>query len=223
MKPSFWKTVWRSSRLRCPSCGTGHVAKNWRETHEECASCGFDFCVEGGFYLGAIYFNYGLSALLLVSVGIPLVWFGYLSAFAATITGGVVCLFLGVWFWRHARSLWLGFGYYIDHSVRAGEKETWSDAEVKAMQQTYMQPSEEPLDGICYFCHSRFQFARSRLSSWVACPFCQEKILLTRLPGSNHEDEPSEACEAIDSCTDAEVAHSHAIANVDRECLVSSH
>ncbi len=180
MKPGLWQTMFRSSRLRCPECGEGKFAKSWRETHEECPHCGFDFRVEDGFYLGSIYLNYGLLAVASLAVGLPVVWLGYVTAWTATIIGVVVCISVSVWFFRYARSLWLGLGYFIDHTVRAGST-AMSDSESLDRRQTYLESSQKSIEGICYFCHEQFQFVESRLASWVACPFCAEQILLTHI------------------------------------------
>ncbi len=189
MKPHLWQTIVRSGLLRCPDCGQGRFAKNWRETHEECSQCGFDFRVEGGFYLGSIYLNYGLMAVIMLAAGMPLVWFGYVSPLVASVTGVLLSVPFATLFWRYARSQWLGFGYYIDHNVRAGKKDVLSEVDSNAKEQTYADPSEEALNSICYFCHKRIQFAESRLKLRVACPFCQENILLTRLVGTNVDDD----------------------------------
>lgn len=87
MKPDLLQTIFRSGRLRCPDCGEGKVAKNWRETNEKCPKCGFDFCVEGGFYLGPIYLNYGFLAVVSLTVGMPAVWFGYVTEWVAVTVG----------------------------------------------------------------------------------------------------------------------------------------
>src|SRR5688500_10126255 len=60
----FWRRVGRSLRLRCPRCGMGRLYRGWFAMNDQCAECGCDFRREPGFYLGSIYFNYGLTALV---------------------------------------------------------------------------------------------------------------------------------------------------------------
>ncbi len=104
----------RSVRQRCPACGRGRVFRGWLAVRDECEECGLTFNRGPGFYLGAIYFNYGLTALLTVimffalylGTDIPidhLIWplFGF-------------CLIFPLLFHRIARSLWLGFDELFD-------------------------------------------------------------------------------------------------------------
>lgn len=86
--------------------------------NEQCSHCGLSFGRESGFYLGAIYFNYGLTAII-VAFAYPLLILtdtleprtALLSCFAFTVA------FPLLWF-RHARSLWLGFDEFVDPQGR---------------------------------------------------------------------------------------------------------
>lgn len=179
MKPRFWQTFGRSWRLRCPRCGEGRIAKNWYTTHDACPRCGLDFQVEGGFYLGSIYLNYGLLALLTVLVAMPLVAFGYVSPLVAIATGSVVFIFVALWFWRYARSLWLGLGYYLDHNVRGSGRAELPGGEAQDRHAVHLRPDESSQDYVCPFCQTRFRFAESKSHSWQVCAFCGEKVFLT--------------------------------------------
>ncbi len=82
--------------------------------HERCDQCGLEFKREPGFFLGSIYFNYGVTALF--------VTVAYLVGFFATDISPQVllwslaafCVLFPLWFFRYARSLWLGFDELID-------------------------------------------------------------------------------------------------------------
>ncbi len=180
MKPDLLQTIFRSGRLRCPDCGEGKVAKNWRETNEKCPKCGFDFCVEGGFYLGSIYLNYGFLAVVSLTVGMPAVWFGYVTEWVAVTVGLIAFIPMSIWFFRYARSLWLGFGYYIDHTVRDGRRHDLLESESQIRRETDLEPSQESIEAICYFCHRRFSSAKFQPASWIECPICKERIFITR-------------------------------------------
>ena len=86
--------------------------------NDRCPQCGLSFGREGGFYLGAIYFNYGLTALT-VAIAYPLlVLTQTLSSrhalqccFAFTIIFPLLCF-------RHARSFWLGFDEFVDPQAK---------------------------------------------------------------------------------------------------------
>lgn len=79
-----------------------------------CEVCKLDFRQEPGFYLGSIYFNYGLTALIVTAAYFTLY-------FAADLPDGVLlggltafCVLFPLWFFRYARSLWLGVDQYFD-------------------------------------------------------------------------------------------------------------
>ncbi len=113
-KKRFWLLVFRSLRLRCPVCGTGKLFRGWFKMHDVCPSCGVAFEREAGFYLGSIYVNYGLTALV-VAIGYPVLLFnqvlseGLLLAIALAFS-----ILFPIWFFRYARALWLGFDEFCD-------------------------------------------------------------------------------------------------------------
>lgn len=85
--PSYWRLtscmrwrmgfgtlVWRSVRLRCPVCGRGKLFAGWFKMHSRCGVCDAKFEREAGFFLGSIYFNYGLTALV-VAIAYPVLLF----------------------------------------------------------------------------------------------------------------------------------------------------
>jgi hypothetical protein len=115
----FWRTVGRSCRLRCPRCGHGRLFNGWFRMQTHCDDCRLDFLQEPGFYLGSIYFNYGLTALI-VTVAYFAIYFG--GSLGGSSIGNnslligltTFCVLFPLWFFRYARSLWLGFDQYWD-------------------------------------------------------------------------------------------------------------
>ncbi|HEY6565704.1 MAG TPA: DUF983 domain-containing protein, partial [Pirellulaceae bacterium] len=67
----FVRILSRSIRLLCPRCGQGRLFDGLFRMAKRCGSCGFELEREPGFYLGAIYFNYGLTAMI-VTIAYPL-------------------------------------------------------------------------------------------------------------------------------------------------------
>lgn len=114
----FRTILWRSLRLRCPACGGGKLFRGWFRMHAECSACGLRFEREPGYFLGSIYFNYGLTALLATAAFFAL----FLGARIPTdrlmwpVMG--FCLVFPLWFFRYARSLWLGMDEYFDPRAR---------------------------------------------------------------------------------------------------------
>src|SRR5262245_58776064 len=100
---------WRALRLRCTACGRAPIFRGWFTMNDQCASCGRRFDRGPGYLLGSIYFNYGVTAML-VLIGYFAMFFGevlvgwqrllLLSAFATAFA---------MWFFRYARALWMAF------------------------------------------------------------------------------------------------------------------
>ena len=82
--------------------------------HETCSDCGTRFEREPGFFLGSIYINYGLTALI-IAVAYPILLFSGLVAERKLLVGGLLfALLFPLLVFRHARSLWLGFDQFYD-------------------------------------------------------------------------------------------------------------
>lgn len=91
--------------------------------HEKCDVCGLPFQPQPGYYLGAIYINYGLTALL-VSVTFVSLFLGFdVSPDVLLWPLVAFCLVFPLWFFRYARSLWRSFDEYFDpYEGKAKEK-----------------------------------------------------------------------------------------------------
>ena len=87
--------------------------------HDRCPKCGASFEREEGFFLGSIYFNYGLTALV-VAIAYPVLLFTQ-SVPAPWLMGGTLAfaILFPLLFFRYARSLWLGMDQFLD--PRPGE------------------------------------------------------------------------------------------------------
>ena len=82
--------------------------------HTSCATCGLKYEREPGYFLGSIYFNYGLTAMV-VAIGYPaLVFSGLASPDAAFLVIAAFAVLFPLFFFRYARSLWLGFDNFWD-------------------------------------------------------------------------------------------------------------
>lgn len=88
--------------------------RGWLKMHPACDRCGLKFQREPGYFLGSIYFNYGLTALL-VTVAYFVGYFGTTIPPDYLLWGlTAFCLLFPLWFFRYARSLWLGWDHYFD-------------------------------------------------------------------------------------------------------------
>jgi uncharacterized protein (DUF983 family) len=108
---TFWKTIGRGLKLRCPRCGEGRLFQGFFSMLDACSSCGLDFRRESGYYVGAMYINYGVTAAVELSVGIPLA--GRVPLSTLTWPLAVFALVFPLWFFRYSRSLWLGIDLYL--------------------------------------------------------------------------------------------------------------
>jgi uncharacterized protein (DUF983 family) len=113
-RTTYLTMLGRAWRLRCPRCGQGRLFENWVRMNERCAACALRYERGPGYFLGSIYINYGLTALL-VTMGYFALYFGHVTSpqTALWIVTAFALLF-PIWFFRYARSLWLGFDQYWD-------------------------------------------------------------------------------------------------------------
>ena len=115
--------LWRGLRLVCPVCGGGKLFRGWFRMHRSCSQCGLVFERGPGYWLGSIYVNYGLTALL-VTAGYLVLWFTEAAspeALLVILTGFAVVFPL--WFFRYARSLWLGFDHLVDPEQETADRQ----------------------------------------------------------------------------------------------------
>lgn len=118
----FWILLGRALRLRCPLCGQGRLFRNWFLMHPRCPHCDVTFEREPGFFLGSIYINYGLTALI-VAIAYPLLRFQWQAPSRPLFIGALVFVVIfPILLFPWARSLWLGFDQW--HDPREGEKGT---------------------------------------------------------------------------------------------------
>ena len=114
MKSRFWTLLGRSLALRCPICGRGKMFRLWLVMHPTCPNCGVKFEREPGFFLGSIYINYGLTALI-VAVLYPILLFNKVVPETPLLIGSLAfTLLFPVFIFPWARSLWLGFDQWHD-------------------------------------------------------------------------------------------------------------
>jgi uncharacterized protein (DUF983 family) len=104
----------RAWRLRCPRCGGGRLFKNYFTMNRDCNVCDLHYEREPGYFLGSIYINYGLTALLVTLFYFALFFSGVVSPQAGLWIVTAFALVFPIWFFRYARSLWMGFDHFWD-------------------------------------------------------------------------------------------------------------
>lgn len=77
--------------------------------HDACPACSRPFQRGPGFFLGSIYFNYGVTALLVIVIYFALFFSEVLSDRQVLLALSVFALLFPLWFFRYARALWIAF------------------------------------------------------------------------------------------------------------------
>ncbi|HLJ12107.1 MAG TPA: DUF983 domain-containing protein [Planctomycetaceae bacterium] len=96
--------------------------------HESCAHCGLKYEREPGYFLGSIYINYGVTAVLMTAGWIAMRYgFGFASRHLL-VPFGVLLVAFQVLFFRYARALWLAMDCRFDRSLFADPPQEKSNA-----------------------------------------------------------------------------------------------
>ena len=110
----LWRVLGRAVRLRCPRCGRAPLFRGWFTMNTVCAVCDLRFERAPGYWIGAIYVNYGVTVTIAVT--------GYflLRGLAGWENSPQLVLWLPfvvlfpLWFFRYSRSLWLALEYALN-------------------------------------------------------------------------------------------------------------
>lgn len=168
----------RAVRLKCPACGKGAINATWFRMHERCPNCELDYRRESGFYLGSIYFNYGLTGLIVSCVGAPMVLSREVSFQVMMAIMAVFCIAFPIWFLRYARSLCIAMDHLFDRR-RAPTETIAEDEDSPLKKEKQSSDSAELTEHFnCPFCHEAFHFASRKRRTWSSCPNCGEQVFL---------------------------------------------
>jgi uncharacterized protein (DUF983 family) len=104
----------RALRLTCPRCGRAPLFRGWFQMNVVCAACDLRFERAQGYWVGAIYVNYGVTVMIAVGGYFLLrVWPG-LDTLAQLALWVPFVVAFPLWFFRYSRSLWLGLEYGLN-------------------------------------------------------------------------------------------------------------
>jgi len=119
-RPGPGKLIARALQLKCPKCGDGKLYTGWSRMADKCTHCGLNYHPAPGYYLGATYVNYGITAMTTTIVFLTM-RLGF-----NVPTGNVVwplmgfCILFPLLIHRFARALWLAFDCHFDSSMMDG-------------------------------------------------------------------------------------------------------
>jgi hypothetical protein len=71
--------------------------------HSECGNCGLRYEVEPGFFIGAMYFSYGVTVALLIAIGLVLYVLNLNELYTYIISVVVVNVLLMPFIFRYSR------------------------------------------------------------------------------------------------------------------------
>ncbi|MEZ5943528.1 MAG: DUF983 domain-containing protein [Planctomycetaceae bacterium] len=120
-RPTLTEMLGRAVRLRCPRCGEGKLFKAWFRMHVECSGCNFHYERAPGYFLGASYISYGITALTITVIFILGRFQFGATANQLIVPLAILAVLLPLSMFRHARGLWMAFDCYFDSSVLADE------------------------------------------------------------------------------------------------------
>ncbi len=86
--------------------------------HAECPGCHFKFEREYGFFVGAIYLNYAGTVAIAIPGYFVLDYFTEMTLTQQLVLWIAFGTLFPVFFFRYARSLWLGLNYMFDPEER---------------------------------------------------------------------------------------------------------
>lgn len=118
-RPPAEVLIGRALRLRCPRCGIGKLFTGWFTMQERCSECRLKFQRAPGYYLGSIYINYGLTAVLITVLYFATHFGVGWSNRELTLPLAVVFVAFPLFTFRYARALWLALDCHLDQSVLA--------------------------------------------------------------------------------------------------------
>ena len=112
-------------KFKCPRCHCGdffvshsYDLKNLAKVKEKCDKCGLSFFKEPGFYFGAMYVAYGLSAALFLFF-LAIFWlFPPISAWVQIIVIGTVSVLFSPYFFSLSKIIWANFFFHFDSNTK---------------------------------------------------------------------------------------------------------
>lgn len=104
----------RALRLRCPVCGVGRIYSGYAAMAARCSDCRYGFERESGYFLGSIYFNYGLTGGLVMVTLLSLQFGAHASEWVQAAIVLPLAVLFPLLFFRFARSLWMAMDLCFD-------------------------------------------------------------------------------------------------------------
>ncbi|MFQ5847709.1 MAG: DUF983 domain-containing protein [Candidatus Methylomirabilales bacterium] len=111
----------RGIRLRCPRCGAAPLFRGPFSMYADCLSCDLRFEREHGYFVGAIYVNYAVTAVTAMVGYFTLDHFIGMSLGRQLLLWGSFAVLFPLFFFRYSRSLWLSLDHMCNPEHPRGE------------------------------------------------------------------------------------------------------
>ena len=121
-RPSIPTAMRRALALRCPRCGRGEVFSGRFTMRETCSACGLKYEREPGYFVGAIYLNYAVTAVVCLGGALLVALALGLSPWGEVGVASVLCVLVPLLFFRYSKSLWLGIDHFVTATDEASER-----------------------------------------------------------------------------------------------------
>lgn len=110
-KPGVWRKIWT---LRCPVCGTGKIFRNLIHMAPACTVCGFIYEREQGYFIGAMYINYGVTVLAIMAGWIILELVVKVPSDLLVWLLGIIAIGIPIGFYPYSKALWMALDLSMD-------------------------------------------------------------------------------------------------------------
>jgi uncharacterized protein (DUF983 family) len=94
-------------KLKCPRCREGKVYAGLFRMNPVCPVCGLKFEREPGYFLGAMYLNYGMGGVVLIGWILGLVLFTSLPFFWDVASAAALLVLLTPLIFRYSRVIFM--------------------------------------------------------------------------------------------------------------------
>ena len=115
-KLSKRRILMQGLRLKCPRCGKGDICAGMFKMNLDCSNCRFKFEREPGYFVGAMYINYGATVFIAFGGYFALDYLTPISFLQNFIFWIVFSGLFPALFFRYSRSLWLSIDYMFNPS-----------------------------------------------------------------------------------------------------------
>jgi uncharacterized protein (DUF983 family) len=118
LSASLWRAI---AAGKCPRCRDGGIFKGRMQVHDKCPKCGLLFDRESGYFLGAMYIEYGIASgmMAMATIFLRAVWrlrFQSALLFSVLLFLPVIPLTI-----RLSRTLWIYFDNAVDPQPKSND------------------------------------------------------------------------------------------------------